>query len=110
MKKTNFLALSFLLALSGFATAYAQAPALASGTYKLTVGSKAPCALTISDTGTVNQAADCSTGTTLTKWKASGDSYVFTTASGEVFAVLKSQGDTLEGKSIPSEHKVVLSH
>jgi hypothetical protein len=33
MNKSRFLTLSFLLAISGFGTAYAQAPALAAGTY-----------------------------------------------------------------------------
>lgn len=110
MKTTHFLALSLLITSAGLGTAYAQAPALASGTYKLAIGSKTPCDLAITDTGTVTQAADCATGTTLAKWRAAGDNYVFTTASGEVYAILKSQGDALEGMSIPSQHKLVLTH
>ena len=110
MKKTRFLAFSFLLAISGFGTAYAQAPALSSGTYKLTVGSKAPCDLTITDAGSVTQAADCATGTTIAKWSATGGGYEFTTASGEVYAILKPHGDALEGVSFATQHKLVLTH
>ena len=110
MKKTRFLALSFLVAISGFGAAYAQAPALASGTYKLTVGSNAPCDLAITDTGSVTQAADCATGTNIAKWSATAGGYEFTTASGELYAVLKPHGSALEGVSFASQRKLVLTH
>ena len=110
MKKTHLLTVSLLLAITGFGTAYAQAPALAAGTYKLTVGSKAPCDLTITNTGSVTQAADCATGTAIAKWTATGDGYEFTTASGEVYAVLKPRGDALEGVSLAAQRKLVVTH
>jgi hypothetical protein len=110
MNKTCFLALSFALAFTGFGSAYAQAPALAAGTYKLAVGSKAPCDVTITAEGSLTQAADCSTGTNITKWTTTGSGYELLTASGETFALLKPHGETLEGATITDQHKVVLSH
>lgn len=110
MNKTRFLTLAFLLTLSGFGGAFAQAPSLESGTYKLTVGSNAPCDLTIGNDGTVTQAADCATGRPIAKWTAKGSDYALTTASGEVYAVLKPHDNALEGISYIAQHKLVLTH
>lgn len=110
MNKTRFLTLSFVLALSGFGAAYAQAPALAAGTYKLAIGSKTPCDLTIAADGAVTQAADCATGTNLTKWAPTGTGYQLISASGETYAVLKPHGETLEGVVFSNQRKLVLSH
>ncbi|HEX4303695.1 MAG TPA: hypothetical protein VHZ78_12940 [Rhizomicrobium sp.] len=109
MNKSRFLTLSFLLALSGFGTAYAQAPALAAGNYKLAIGSKAPCDVTISADGALT-ASTCETGTTLTKWTATGTGYQLISASGDTYAVLKPHGETLEGVTFADQHKLVLSH
>ncbi|HTP77811.1 MAG TPA: hypothetical protein VMJ73_12630 [Rhizomicrobium sp.] len=111
MNKTRFLTLSFVLALSGFSSAYAQAPALASGTYKLAISSRTPCDVTVSADGSFTPAADCATGANITKWAASGTSgYQLLTASGEVYAVLKQHGEALEGTTFADQHKIVLSH
>ena len=110
MNKSRFLALSFLLTLSGFGAAYAQAPALAAGTYKLAVGAKAPCQLTITAEGAVSQAADCDTGANLTKWAPTSTGYQLISASGETYAVLKPHGESLEGQTFADQRKVVLSH
>jgi hypothetical protein len=110
MNKSRFLTLSFALALMGFGSAYAQAPALAAGTYKLAIGSRTPCELTITAEGGVSQGADCATGTNLTKLTPSGSSYELLSASGELYAVLKPHGDALEGVTAADQHKLVLSH
>jgi hypothetical protein len=110
MNKSRFLTLSFILALSGFGTAYAQAPALAAGTYKLAIGSKTACDLTITADGAVTQAADCATGTTLTKWTSTGTGYQLIDASGETYAVIKPHGENLEGVVFSNQRKLVLSH
>lgn len=111
MNKMRFLTLSFVLALSGFGSAYAQAPALAAGMYKLAISSRTPCEVTVTADGTFTPAADCATGATITKWATAGSSgYQLLTASGEVFAVLKPHGETLEGATFADQHKVVLSH
>lgn len=110
MNKSRFLALSFLLAVSGFGSAYAQAPALAAGTYKLAVGSKINCDLTITAEGGVSQAADCATGVNLTKWQPTTTGYQLISASGETYALLKPHGEALEGATVADQHKVTLSH
>jgi hypothetical protein len=110
MNKSRFLAVSFFLALSGFGVAHAQAPALTAGNYKLAIGSSAPCDLTLAADGTVTQAADCATGTTLTKWTATGTGYQLITADGATYGTLKPHGDTLEGFTFADQHKLVLSH
>ena len=110
MNKSRFLTLAFLLAVSGFGSAYAQAPALAAGTYKLAIGSKTPCDLTITADGAVTQAADCATGTTLTKWAPTASGYQLISADGATYAVLKPHGETLEGVTFADQHKLVLTH
>jgi hypothetical protein len=110
MNKSRFLTLSFLLAISGFGSAYAQAPALAAGTYKLAIGAKAPCDVTITADGSLTQAADCATGTTLAKWATTTSGYQLISASGETYALLKPHGETLEGVTFADQHKLVLSH
>ncbi|MEI9990050.1 MAG: hypothetical protein WDM86_08435 [Rhizomicrobium sp.] len=110
MNTSRLLTLSFVLAISGFSSAYAQAPALAAGTYKLAVGAKAPCDLTISADGAIAQGADCSSSTRLIKWAPTGTGYQLISASGEIYAVLKPHGEALEGETFADQRKVVLSH
>jgi hypothetical protein len=111
MNTSRFIALSFLLSLSGFGVANAQAPALAAGTYKLAVGTKAPCDVTITEDGAISTAADCETGANVVKWAPAGaDDYKLLTANGVTYAVLKPHGETLEGVTFADQHKIVLSH
>ena len=110
MKATNLLPLSLVLALTAFGSAYAQAPALAAGTYKLAIGSKAPCDLTISADGAVSQAADCAPGANLTKVTPKGSGYLLIQASGDLYGVVKPNGDSLEGTTFADQRKLVLSH
>ncbi|MBS0473011.1 MAG: hypothetical protein JSR60_18215 [Proteobacteria bacterium] len=110
MNKSRFLTLTFALALLGYGSAYAQAPALAAGTYKLEIGSKAPCDLTVTADGGVTQGADCATGTNLTKLSTFGSSYQLMSASGELYGVLKAKGDTLVGTTAADQRKLVISH
>src|SRR5476649_2118709 len=100
MNKTRFLTLAIVLAISAFGTAYAQAPALTAGTYKLSISSKAACDLNLSADGAVTQAADCATGATLGKLFVAGGGYELTAASGDIYALLKPHGDALEGVTI----------
>jgi hypothetical protein len=110
MNKSRFLALSFLLAISGFGTAYAQAPALAAGSYKLAIGAKTPCDVTLATDGTLTAAADCATGVALTKWAPTATGYQLISVTGETYAVLKPHGEALEGATFADQRKVVLSH
>ncbi|MGZ5924439.1 MAG: hypothetical protein ACXWLC_01580 [Rhizomicrobium sp.] len=110
MNKTRFLTLSFVLALTGFGSAYAQVPTLAPGTYKLAIGSKAPCDLVIAADGTLTPAATCATGSTLARYTTTGTGYQLLTAAGETYAVVKPHGETLEGTTFADQHKLVISH
>src|ERR1700689_1678690 len=92
MHKSRFLALSFLLALSGFGTAYAQAPALEAGTYKLAIGSKTPCSVTIAADRPISPSADCEAGIVVDKWAPTASGYLLISGSGAVYAVLKPNG------------------
>ena len=110
MNKSRFLAASFFIALAGMGVAHAQAPALAAGTYKLAIGAKPVCDLTITADGGVTQGADCQTGTTLAKWSVTGSGYELINAGGSTYAVLRVKGDNLEGVTFADQHKLVLSH
>ncbi len=110
MNKTRFFALSFFLALSGFGAAYAQAPALTAGTYKLAIGSKTACDLVIADDGGITQAADCPTSATITKAVPVGNSYKLLTQNGDLFGVLKPKGDALVGFTAADQHSLALTH
>ena len=107
---TRYLTLAFALALVGFGPAYAQAPALTAGTYKLSISSKAPCELTVPENGAVTEAADCATRPTLGKIFPAGSGYELTTASGEIFALLKLNGEVIEGQTIPDRRRVLITH
>ncbi|HEY0106345.1 MAG TPA: hypothetical protein VGB91_09695 [Rhizomicrobium sp.] len=111
MNKSRFLALSFLLAATSVGSAYAQAPALAAGTYKLTVGSKTPCDVTITSDGALTPASTCETAMPLAKWTQIGPTgYQLVSTSGETYAVIKPHGEQLEGTTFADQRKVVLSH
>ncbi len=110
MNKSRFLALSVVLALSGLSSAYAQAPALTAGTYKLAVGAKAPCDVTVTAEGAFTPAADCASSTNLAKWTPTSSGYELITGSGEIYAVLKPHGEALEGATFADQRKVTLSH
>jgi hypothetical protein len=110
MNNNLLVTVSFLLTLGAFGTAHAQAPALEAGTYKLAIGSKAPCDVTISADGVLTPAADCAFGVNVTKVTAKGEGYVLTSASGDLFGLIKPKGDALEGATFGDQHKLVLSH
>ena len=110
MRTTRLLPLSFALALTAFGSAQAQAPALAAGTYKLAIGSKAPCDVTISADGAVSPAADCAPGANLTRVAPKGSGYVLIQASGDLYGIVKPNGDSLEGTTFADQRKLVLSH
>lgn len=110
MTKNLLVTASILLALGSFGPAFAQAPALEAGTYKLAIGSKAPCDVTISADGVLTPASDCALGANVTKVIPKGEGYVFTAASGDLYGLVKPKGDTLEGATFDGQRKLVLSH
>lgn len=110
MKTIYLLPLSLVLALGTFGSAYAQAPALAAGTYKLAIGSKTPCDITVTADGAVSQAADCAPGVNLTRVTPKGSGYLLIQASGDLYGVVKPNGDMLEGTTFADQRRLVLSH
>lgn len=110
MKTHYLLPLSLTLALTAFGSAYAQAPALAAGTYKLAIGSKAPCDVTIAADGAVSQAADCAPGANLSRVTPKGSGYLLISASGDLYGVVKPNGEAFEGTTFADQRKLVLSH
>jgi hypothetical protein len=110
MNKNFLVTASFLLALGTFGPAFAQAPALEAGIYKLAIGSKAPCDVTISADGVLTPASDCTLGANVTKMIPKGEGYVLTSASGDLYGLVKPKGDTLEGATFGNQRKLVLSH
>jgi len=110
--RTRYLTLSILLMLSGLGTAaYAQPLALEAGTYKLTVGAKAPCDVTVTADGAFTPAANCVIGATPAKWVPAGSGYKLLTPAGDIYAVLKPHGeDALQGMSFGvSQDRVVVT-
>src|SRR5260221_5676727 len=110
MNKNLLMAIPFLLALGALGTAYAQAPALEAGTYKLAIGSKAPCDVSISADGAFTPAADCTLGANVTKLIPQGEGYVLTYASGHLYGQLRPQGDAYESATFGNQRKLGLSH
>jgi hypothetical protein len=110
MNKNLLMAIPFLLTLGAADTAYAQAPALEAGTYKLAIGSKAPCDVSISADGALTPAADCTLTANVTKLVPRGEGYVLTYASGDLYGQLRPKGDAFEGATFGDQHKLVLSH
>lgn len=110
MNSSRFLALSSLvLALSGIGAAQAQAPALAAGTYKIAVGSKAPCDVNVTADGGLALADGCLGTANLTKWTPTNTGYELITSSGEVYAVLKPHGEALQGTTFADQRKIELT-
>ncbi len=111
MKSIRFLApVSLALVLTGIVAAQAQAPALAAGTYKIALGSKAPCDVVVTADGAFTPADGCLSTANLTKWTPTNTGYQLVTASGETYAVLKPHGEALEGVTFADQRKIVLSH
>ena len=110
MRTSRFLALSTVLLLAGIGAANAQAPALAAGTYKLAVGSKTPCDVTVTAEGAFTPAADCASSANLAKWTPTNSGYELITAQGTTYAVLKPKGEALEGVTFEDQRKITLSH
>ena len=109
MKTSRFLALSFVLTLSGIGAAQAQAPALAAGTYHLAIGSKAPCDVSVTADGQLTPSADCASAANLIKWTPTSTGYELITAQGTIYAVVKPKGEALEGATFDDQRKVSLT-
>jgi hypothetical protein len=111
MNSSRFLApLSLVLALSAIGAAQAQAPALAAGTYKVAVGSKAPCDVTVTADGAFTPTEGCLSSANLAKWTPTSTGYELITTSGVTYAVVKPKGEALEGVTFADQRKITLTH
>jgi hypothetical protein len=103
---TNWLA---GLALIGAAAA-AQAQDITAGEYKLTVGSAAPCTLTLAADGGASLSAGCQPITAATGWHKSGALYKLAGADGITVALLKPTREGFVGTTVPGGQELVATH
>jgi hypothetical protein len=78
------------------------------GDWKLALGKKAPCAVSMNADGTVAAAPDCPAP--IARWKGTANGVQLQTASGETFAVLKAKQGVFQGVSVSDARTVTLSH
>ena len=100
------------LALAGISIA--QADTTLAGSWKMTVGSAAPCSLTLTadaaDGGPVATGADCPSGlSAIGHWKMIGSRLELLSPSGDLIASLNPKGDAYVGTRIEDGRKVALS-
>ncbi len=112
MTGIRILSLAAGLALAGISIA--QADTTLAGSWKMTVGSAAPCSLTLTadadNGGAVTSGADCPSGlSAVGHWKTIGSRLELLSPSGDLIASLSLKGDAYEGKRIEDGRKVALS-
>jgi Protease inhibitor Inh len=104
------LAMVFALGLATAANAEDTIP----GTWKVAVGSES-CNVTLEagsvpDYGTVTPAQDCTNGIErIAHWQSNFRGVQFLSASGELLATMKPQGESYEGKQVADGRDVELS-
>jgi hypothetical protein len=84
----------------------AWAEASLEGSWKLTLGKKAPCDLVIAADGSVTPTEGCAV---VARWKLTSSGVQLQTASGATYAVLKPKGDAFEGATIADQRSVTLT-
>ena len=77
------------------------------GNWKLALGHRAPCEISMTADGDITGASDCSVP--VARWKATSDGVQLQTASGETYALLKAKAGTLEGTTFADMRRVTLS-
>jgi hypothetical protein len=90
-----------------FAASAAQAQDITAGAYKLTVGTAAPCVLTLTDNGGASLSADCQPIKVATAWRKSGALYKLAGEDGTTIALLKPTKDGFVGTTIPGGAQLV---
>ena len=103
----SFIALSFLLTLSGYGAAQAQG--VLAGDYKLAVGHSQPCAFTLAADGTTKAGSDCTGTGDATHWRPTATGLQLQDNSGATVAVLKAKAGAYEGTTFADNHEVVLT-
>jgi hypothetical protein len=99
-----------LLVASTFAlAAVSAAQADPAGSYKLAIGAKASCPITLAADGTASYAADCEQGGNVARWQAKYNGVELKTASGETVAILKGKDGTYAGTRVADGRALTLS-
>lgn len=92
-----------------------QADTTVAGSWKLAVGSSAPCTLTLTadaspTAGTAAQGSDCAGGLgVIGHWQTAGTGLQLLSPSGNLVAWLKPKGDAYEGTRVEDGRKVALT-
>lgn len=107
MNKLSALALTAGFVLAG--TALVQAADATPGAYKFTVGKAAPCTLTLGADNVATPASDCTSASSIGKWKSAPGGLQLLSNNGTLVAVLKTSGDTYAGTRVEDGRKVDLS-
>jgi hypothetical protein len=92
-------AATFFFLLAGVASADVA------GSYKLAVGSRTPCSLTLAADGSAT--GDC---VNVAKWSPTPSGLTLLSANSTVVGVLTAKGNGYEGHTADLAHKIVLSH
>jgi len=102
--------LKLLLISSAFAfVAVSAAQADPAGAYKLAIGAKATCAVTLVADGTANFTGACDQGSDVARWQAKSSGVELKKASGETVAVLKGKDGSYTGTRFEDGRTLTLS-
>jgi hypothetical protein len=101
----SLLIASAALALSAVAAQADGAP----GAYKLAIGAKTTCAITLAADGTTAYAGDCAQGSGVARWQAKFNGVELKTARGETVAILKGKDGTYTGTRFDDGSALTLS-
>ena len=103
----RYLTLAIAILLSGYGAAQAQG--VSAGSYNLTVGKSAPCALTLADKGKATLVGSCARSDEITNWQATPGGLELTDGAGAIYASLAAKGDGYAGVSFDAGHHVLVT-
>ena len=90
-------------------TAVSAAQADPAGSYKLAIGAKATCAVTLVADGTATFTGACDQGGDVARWQAKSSGVELKKASGETVAVLKGKDGSYTGTRFEDGRTLTLS-
>jgi hypothetical protein len=101
--------LKLLVLSSALAFAAVSAQADPSGAYKLAIGAKTTCAVTLAADGTANFTGACDQGADVARWQAKSSGVELKKASGETVAMLKGKDGSYTGTRFEDGRTLTLS-
>jgi Protease inhibitor Inh len=93
----NNLKLLFISSTTLALITFSAAQADPAGSYKLAIGAKATCAITLAADGTATYTGACDQGAEVARWQAKASGVELKKASGETVAVLKGKDGAYTG-------------